>query len=114
MSPHIIRPVLFTDSPVIDRLDSVTILGVAERLKSASTFEDFVYRESEMDALFTLADIALNESRDEDRRNGAYHTDLVAIRDLVFAAHDFTHDSNVGQATELLEQAAHIAARING
>jgi hypothetical protein len=103
------RPIAFSESPVIEHLDAATIRGVAERLNSASTFEDFVYRESEMDALFTLADVALNERRGVNQSEDARHAELTKLRALIFAAHDFTHDSDARHAIELLEQAAQIA-----
>jgi hypothetical protein len=35
--------------------------------------------------------------------------DLYAMRDLIFAAHDMTHDDQTVEAAELLRQAAAIA-----
>lgn len=39
-----------------------TLLGIAERLEEASTFADQIYRESEIDALWTLVDIQVRQA----------------------------------------------------
>lgn len=95
----------------IERLDAKTIRSVANRLGGAKSFEDFVYRESEMDALFTLADIAITTAR---AGTGPGHLDranlgeLALIRELIFKAHDLTHDNDVTNAVLNLEKAATI------
>ena len=102
---------MFEESPVIERLDGPTILGVAERLGCASTFEDFVRRESEMDALFTLADSAIGDGA-RDTGGGVHATRLHELRDLIFAAHDRTHESDAKGAITLLAEAARIAEQV--
>ena len=47
------------DDPVIEDMSPATIAGVASRLLASDTFEELVYRECELDALWTLADIAI-------------------------------------------------------
>ena len=99
------------DAIAIETLTSSTIRKIAERLALAKTFEEFVYRESEMDALFTLADIAITTSRESEHpllARGISLEILGRLRQLVFAAHDATHDNDVSTACELLEQAARL------
>ncbi len=99
------------DAIAIETLTSTTIREIAERLRSASTFEEFVYRESEMDALFTLADIAITTRRENEHpllARGISLETLAQLRQLVFLAHDATHDNDVATACELLERAARL------
>jgi hypothetical protein len=100
----------------IENLLPGTIEGVAERLLTSHTFQELVYRESEMDALFTLVDIAIKTARHGNTigpppEPGAAvaSPDLYAMRDLIFAAHDMTHDDQTVDAAGLLRQAAAIA-----
>lgn len=95
-----------------------TIEGVAARLLESSTFEELIYRESEMDALFSLADIAISTSRrgnvgtqeELEMRLAANVPQLAEFRTLVFAAHDLSHEDRVVEAADLLRQAARIAS----
>lgn len=97
------------DPPRIDELSAASIRGVALRLKRSSGFADLVYRESEMDALFTLADIAISTARSasSDPADVQLHRNQIGkVRDLVFEAHDCTHDDALDRAATLLEHAA--------
>ncbi len=99
------------DAIAIETLTSTTIRQIAERLASARTFEEFVYRESEMDALFTLADIAITTRRESEHpllARGISLDTLGRLRQLVFEAHDATHDNDVIAACALLERAAQL------
>jgi len=105
----IFRAPSMRDAIVIETLTGKTIREIAERLIQAKTFEDFVYRESEMDALFTLADIAITTSRESKNSlpaKGSSMQTLGHVRQLIFDAHDATHDNDVKTACELLERAA--------
>lgn len=107
------------DRPEADRIEDLlpaTIEGVAERLLTSHTFEELVYRESEMDALFTLVDIAIKTARhgneigpQPDPTLPIASPDLYRLRDLIFSAHDLTHDDQTEQAASLLREAAAIA-----
>ena len=97
------------DPPRIDELSAASIRDVARRLNHSSGFTELVYRESEMDALFTLADIAISTARSapansstDQRRQGH----IAEIRGLIFKAHDCSHDDETVQAAALLEHAA--------
>lgn len=100
----------------VEKLSRATIEGVANRLIASSSFAEFVYREAEMDALFTLVDIAIHIGR---TRGGGPEMEppnfmvpserhLAPIRELIFAAHDLTHDNRVVEAAELLRKAARL------
>ena len=100
----------------IENLLPGTIEGVADRLLTSHSFQELVYRESEMDALFTLVDIAIKTARHGNTigpppEPGALvaSPDLYAMRELIFAAHDMTHDDQSIEAARLLRAAAAIA-----
>lgn len=107
------------DRPEADRIEDLlpaTIEGVADRLLTSRTFEELVYRESEMDALFTLVDIAIKTARHgneigppPDPALLIASPDLYRLRDLIFAAHDLTHEDQQDEAAALLRKAAAIA-----
>lgn len=107
------------DRPEPDRIEDLlpgTIEAVAGRLLTSSTFEELVYRESEMDALFTLVDIAIKTARHgneigppPDPSLAIASPDLYRLRDLIFSAHDLTHEDEREAAAALLREAASIA-----
>ncbi len=106
------------DRPEPERIENLlpaTLEGVADRLVTSHTFQELVYRESEMDALFTLVDIAIKTARHGNTIGpppvpGALlaSPDLYTMRDLIFAAHDMTHDDQTVEAAGLLREAAAI------
>ena len=99
------------DPIVVEALTSETIREIAGRLVKTRTFEEFVYRESEMDALFTLADIAITTGRDNEHPLPTRDISLESlgqVRQLIFDAHDATHEDDVKGASALLERAARI------
>lgn len=93
--------------------------AIADRLVKSSTFEELVYRESEMDALFTLADIAV---KDEERARAetlpastdptSVEVRLRALRSLIFEAHDLSHDDRNTEAARVLRDAAELARQM--
>ena len=100
----------------IEDLLPATIEGVAARLLTSTTFEELVYRESEMDALFTLVDIAIKTARHGNQIGPPPSSeapiaspDLYRLRGLIFEAHDLTHEDQVEKAAALLREAAEIA-----
>ena len=120
-----VRPLSSLGSVDIDDLSSSTLEAVADKLAESSTFEELVYRESEMDTLFSLVDIALATHRGRTSRGGGSTTDaisvggvelsyadLVALRDAITEAHDLTHDQQVTRASSVLRGAAQIVARV--
>ena len=71
----------------VTELTPETLLGIAERLDAASTFEDQIYRESEIDALWTLVDIRLRQAElagdDALARWRSLHARLWVAHDLI-------------------------------
>lgn len=118
MEPSPVRPLSTLPSVEVDDLSVITIGQLADRLAESSTFEELVYRESEMDALFSLIDIAISTAREDERpapltmvgRLGLETVDLVALRELIVAAHDLAHEDEISDAVALLRAAARIVA----
>ncbi len=96
------------DEPVIERLDADTVSGLRDRLLLATGFRELVARESEMDALFTLVDIAISAPPAVPLGAAIVCSkeELIDIRSLIFSAHDLTHDNDLKGAAELLDQVA--------
>lgn len=105
MAPEIFRPVDL-DTHVVERLDAATVRSVAARLGASTTFEALVARESEMDALFTLCDLALTTDRGGTAADARDR--LARVRTLVTEAHDCTHTGANDRAAALLEGAAQL------
>jgi hypothetical protein len=107
------------DDPIVDDLLPETIEGVASRLLVSDSFEKLVYRECELDALWTLADIAIEmiALRETGHRIKAWQavpegseTTLVKLRSLLEQAHDLTTIAQPIQAAEVLREAARLTA----
>ena len=107
------------EDPVIEDLSPATIEGVATRLAHSSTFAELVSRECELDALWTLADIAIEMTalRETGHRIKAWQavpegseTNLVKLRSLLERAHDLTTIAQPIQAAEVLREAARLTA----
>lgn len=107
------------DDPVIEDLLPETIEGVAKRLLVSSTFEELVYRECELDALWTLCDIALEMVA--LRESGHYErpwqgiptgdaSNLVTLRAMFEEAHEFAADARTEDAARVLRDAARLCA----
>jgi hypothetical protein len=94
------------DAPPIEELSCESLEATAQRLVSARSFEQFVYRECEMDALFSLADIAIASLGAKD----ASADTLAQVRALIFEAHDLSHDEEMAEAAVLLRRAATLLA----
>lgn len=82
----------------VEELTPSTILEVAERVAVASSFEDLIYRESEIDALWSLADIAAKTDSAAQR--------WADLRDRIGVAHDLVPEGEVTEAAEVLRQTA--------
>jgi len=105
------------DEPwVVADLRPASFEAVAEALLASTTFEELVYRESEMDALFTLADVAVKEEERARAETLPARTDPTAgedhlrqLRALIFRAHDLSHDDQNEEAAAVLRSAAELA-----
>ena len=107
------------NAPIQDLLPQ-TISALADRLLSTTTFADRIYRESEMDALWTMADMAVSEMEEAQRRGAkivprlelpnASQQNLVTLSDLIFRAHALNADGDSQKAAEVLFEAASLCA----
>ena len=107
------------DDPIVSDLLPETIEGVADRLLTSDTFEKRVYRECELDALWSLADIAIEMTalRETGVRIKAWQAipeggerNLVMLRALLERAHDLTVLARPLAAAEVLREAARLCA----
>lgn len=87
----------------VDNVSDLTIRTLADRLQRSTTAEHHIYRETELDELWRLLDIA-RRSGDPD---GLRDTDwLNAMRDAVHRAHDLVGmEGKPKEAAEVLRQA---------
>ena len=106
MSPEIFGDVDF-DAHRVDELSPTVIREVARRLSVSTTFATLVYRESELDALFTLCDLEVGQLV---RRGDVTDNRSLEIMRRVLAhiveAHDRTHRTDHRSAVALLDDAA--------
>lgn len=79
----------------VERLDRATVGAVAARVAEAVSFEDLIYRESELDALWSLADIAAGSEAREP---------WVRLRELLGRAHDHVPEGEVADAARVLRE----------
>lgn len=87
--------------PVEDFSDD-TLRNIVAHLEASSTFEHYVYRESELDELCRLVEMALRGSRGpaDERRRARWR----AIFDAAREAHDLVGIEEPGRAAERLRQ----------
>ena len=86
--------------PVEDYSDE-TLRNLIAHLEASSTFEHFVYRESELDAVWRLIEIALQHAGGAgERETTRLHHLLAAARD----AHDLVADEQPREAAQRLRQ----------
>jgi hypothetical protein len=88
----------------VTELTPQSLLGIAARLDVATTFADQIYRESEIDALWTLVDIQLRQAE----LAGDAHA-LERGRELhrrLWVAHDLIPDGRCAEAATILRELA--------
>ena len=93
-----------TRSHQVSELTSETVLAIAHRLDAASTFADQVYRESEIDALWTLVDIEVRQA--EIAGDGAGLERWGDLRRRLWIAHDLVPEGHCAQAAAVLRDLA--------
>jgi hypothetical protein len=106
------------DDEVVSDLLPTTIEGVARRLRNSRGFVQLVYRESELDALWSLADLAVGKAAEHDPPpaagplglEGAGPEDRLQLRALIHEAHDLAAASHPAEAADLLSEAARLCA----
>ncbi|WP_233810221.1 hypothetical protein [Paraburkholderia sp. HP33-1] len=85
-----------------------TLRELIERVEKSSTFEQMIYRESEMDEVWRLLDndIAASARQGSNTREVR---NLVALRKLIVEAHDFIgNDGNTVDARDRLVKAVEL------
>lgn len=87
----------------VEELTADVITFVADRVAVAESFSDLIYRESEIDALWSLADIA---ARDSALANAPGASSRAELRDRIGQAHDLVPEGRCAEAAEILRNAA--------
>lgn len=103
------------DLPAIEDLSPGSVRGVAERVRFSRSFEELVYRECELDALWTIADMMVRDLEEgcDARRGvglqGERQAHVVRIAELLFQAHDDNARGDVDGASRRLEEVASLS-----
>jgi len=86
----------------IDDFSDETLRNIVAHLEESTTFEHFIYRESELDEVCRLVDDALRDSqgRVDEQRRARWHVIFDAARD----AHDLVGIEEPARAAERLRQ----------
>jgi hypothetical protein len=107
-------------TPELDDLMTVSELSadilelMASRIEASRTVEQIVYRETELDEVWRVADLAVAQARAKigERRNAA-PSRIAEVADLVHFAHDLIgDDEDIVAAAAVLRKAAALAAAI--
>jgi hypothetical protein len=75
-----------------------TLQAVAERLEVSTTFEHLVYREAELDAIWSLTGFFLAQTQDPSREA------LVRLQEAAHQAHDLVGQKRPREAAALLRK----------
>jgi hypothetical protein len=102
------------EDPIIEDFSPATIEGVATRLANSTSFTELVSRECELDALWTLCDIALSQSttRTSSSAEGGDREALLGIRTLLGEAVSALSGSHHDEATRLMHEASALASKL--
>jgi hypothetical protein len=74
-----------------------TLAGILAQLEVSTSFEHFVYREAELDAVWSLTDFLLRSETD-----AAAKAALAKLHRAVHRAHDFLGERRIAEAIESL------------
>ena len=69
----------------VDNMSDLTVQTLVERIQRSVTDEQFIYRETELDELWRLVDMALKVGDPDEHRS---EDQLRQMRDAVHKAHD--------------------------
>jgi len=69
----------------VDDWSEITVRAMIARLEQSTTPEQFVYRETELDEMWRLVDIALKDAK---KFLMPERIELARVRDLIMTAHD--------------------------
>ena len=92
------------DDDGIGDLAPRTLLEVAGRLDVAGSFEDLIYRESEVDALWTLVDLEARRAELDGAVEEAQR--WAGVRERLWAVHDLIPEGRGPEAAALLRALA--------
>lgn len=92
-------------------LEPETIRAVAERTAEAETFSDLIYRESEVDAMWTLVDIQVRQAEINDLPT---LPGWIEIRRRLWEAHDFIPEGHVKESAAMLHSIVDLVHAIHG
>ncbi|WP_017934581.1 hypothetical protein [Nocardioides sp. Iso805N] len=88
----------------VTELAPATLLEIAERLDEATSFEDQIYRESEIDALWTLVDIQVRQAELAGDPSGLAR--WRSLHSRLWEAHDLIPDGRCPEAAAILRELA--------
>ena len=74
-----------------------TLQGIVDQLEVSTSFEHFVYREAELDAVWSLTDFLLRSETDAAARAA-----IAKLHHAVHRAHDFLGERRIEEAIESL------------
>lgn len=85
----------------IDDWSQITIWALIDRIQKSSTFEHSIYRETEIDELWRILDIA---SANAVREGLSEAADLLSLKAIAMQAHDLIGvEGKLAQAADLLK-----------
>ena len=79
-----------------------TVTGIVDQIEISTTFEHFVYREAELDALWSLTGFLLQYEKDAGE-----HAAIAELNRAVHRAHDLLAERRVAEAIESLRPYTH-------
>lgn len=88
----------------VDNLSDLTLQALIDRIARSTTDEHFIYRETELDELWRLADMAVRRGEAVGHRGP---DQVLAMRDAIHQAHDL-----VGMEGKPLEAAEALRAAV--
>ena len=75
-----------------------TLRQIADHIAASTRFEHFIYREAELDAIWSLTGFAIRSERDPVKRN-----QVELLRRVTHRAHDLIGEQKPGQALDALD-----------
>jgi len=86
----------------VTELTPETLIGIAERLDAATTFADQIYRESEIDALWTQVDIQVRQA--ELAGDTAALARWRELHRRLWVAHDLIPEGRCAESADVLRE----------
>ncbi|MGA2713453.1 MAG: hypothetical protein ABSG41_10140 [Bryobacteraceae bacterium] len=89
---------------IVTDLSAETLRSIIAHLEVSTDFEHLVYRESELDAIWSIAGFLLNRESDSTRRDKVPHDKVLHIRSVAHRAHDLVAARLPRDAAALLRE----------